>query len=151
MTGRPSFIPEGYHAVTPYLVVRDVNGLIAFLQKVFDAKEGERMPRPDGSIAHAEVRIGDSTIMMGEAIGSEEIMPAMLYVYLEDTDTAYQRALAAGATSLREPRDEFYGDRSAGVQDPFGNQWWLATRLEEVSEDELRQRWEDQVRKQDGG
>jgi uncharacterized glyoxalase superfamily protein PhnB len=141
-------IPDGYHTVTPYLVVRDVDGLIDFLQQVFDVRETERFEQPDGSIAHAEVRIGDSVVMMGEASDDFAPMPGMLHIYLEDVDDAYERALAAGATSLREPTDEFYGDRSAGVQDAFGNQWWMATHVEDVPSEELQRRAEAQAAQQ---
>lgn len=141
-------MPEGYHTVTPYLLVRGADRLIDFLQQVFDAEETERMQRPDGSIMHAEVRIGDSVVMLGEATGDHERMPAMLHVYLEDTDAAYRRALAAGATSLQEPEDQFYGDRTGGVQDAFGNQWWLATHVEDVSPEEMQRRAAAQARQQ---
>lgn len=133
-------IPDGYHTVTPYLIVDDVAGLIDFLQQAFGAKETERMQQPDGRIMHAEVRVGDSMVMMGETDEDVSSMPAMLHLYLEDSDDAYQRALSAGATSLREPTTEFYGDRIAGVQDAFGNQWWMATHVEDVPEEEMRRR-----------
>lgn len=139
-------VPDGYHTVTPYLIVRDVSGLIDFLQQAFTAEQVSIMRRPDGRIMHAEVRIGDSRVMMGEASGDFAPMPAMLHLYLEEVDAVYRRALAAGATSLREPTDEFYGDRSAGVQDASGNQWWIATHIEDVPEDELRRRAEAQNR-----
>jgi uncharacterized glyoxalase superfamily protein PhnB len=141
-------MPEGYHTITPYLVVRNAGGLIDFLKQVFDAEETERMQRPDGSLMHAEVRIGDSVVMMSEATGENAPLPAMLHVYLEDTDAAYRRALAAGATSLREPADQFYGDRTAGVQDAFGNQWWMATHIEDVSPEEMQRRAKAQAGQQ---
>jgi PhnB protein len=122
------------------LVVQDVAALIAFLQQAFDAREMVRMRSPDGSIMHAEVRIGDSVVMMGGAGENNPPMPAMLHLYLEDADDAYRRALEAGATSLREPEDQFYGDRTAGVQDDFGNQWWLATHIEDVTAEEMQRR-----------
>ncbi|MFW6069342.1 MAG: VOC family protein, partial [Chloroflexota bacterium] len=130
----------GYHSVTPYLIVPDVDQLIDFLKQVFDAEERSRVADAKGRIMHAEARVGDSVIMMGQS--NEEIppMPAVLHLYLEDVDDAYERALEAGATSLREPTDEFYGDRSGGVQDAFGNQWWLATHVEDVSEEEMQRR-----------
>lgn len=139
-------VPDRYHTVTPYLVVRNVSGLIDFMKQVFEAEELERFHRPDGSITHAEVRIGDSVVMMGEASGEFEPVPAMLHVYQEDADAAYRRALAAGATSMQEPADQFYGDRTAGVKDAFGNQWWLATHVEDVSPEEMRRRAEAQGR-----
>lgn len=140
MTARP--IPEGYHTVTPYLVVPGVPRLIEFLQRVFDARELERMAREDGTVMHAEVQIGDSRVMMGEPMGQMTPMPGHLYVYVDDADAAWRRALEAGAVSLQEPADQFYGDRTAGVQDPTGNQWWVATRKEEVPPDEMARRAE---------
>jgi PhnB protein len=126
-------IPDGYRTVTPYLVVRDVPRLIEFLQQAFGATELMRSLRPDGSVMHAEVAIGDSRVMMGEVSGSMPPMPGCVHLYVVDTDALYHLALQAGATSLREPTNQFYGDRMAGVQDPVGNQWWIATRVENVS------------------
>jgi len=133
-------IPEGYHSVTPYLVVEGVAALIDFLKQAFDAHEIERMARPDGTIQHAEVRIGDSVVMMGETPAETESMPTTLYLYVSDTDATYARALQAGATSVREPADQFYGDRSAGVKDRSGNFWYIATHVEDVSREELARR-----------
>jgi PhnB protein len=138
MTVKP--IPEGYHTVTPYLVVSGAAQLIDFMKQVFAAEELSRMARPDGTIMHAEVQIGDSRVMLGQAGGGTEPMPGMLHLYVEDTDVVYQRALQAGATSLREPEDQFYGDRIGGVADSFGNQWWLATHIEDVSPEEMARR-----------
>ena len=133
-------IPDGYHTVTPYLTVRDVPRLIEFLQQAFGATEVLRMPGPDGAIAHAEVTIGDSRVMMGEANASSPPMPANLHLYVVDTDALYHLALQAGATSLREPTDMFYGDRMAGVRDPVGNHWWIATHKEDLAPAELARR-----------
>lgn len=133
-------IPEGYHTVTPYLIVEDVAELIDFVRVAFNAEELMRMPEPDGRISHAEVRIGDSVVMMGGANEANPTMPGMLHLYVEDADAVYQQALAAGASSLQEPADQFYGDRTAGVRDAFGNSWWLATHIEDVSPEELRRR-----------
>ncbi len=130
-------IPDGYHAVSPYLVVRSAARLIDFTREVFGAREKERIARPDGTIMHAEVIIGDSVVMIGEPASDAEASPAMLYVYLEDVDAAYQRALAARATELQPPKDQLYGDRTAGVRDPFGNRWWMATHKEDVPVEEL--------------
>ncbi len=140
MAGKIPYKPEGYHTVTPYLVVDDVAKLIKFIKHAFGGKLTEQMDQPDGSITHAEMRIGDSVVMMGQASENEHPTTTMLYLYLEDTDAAYRQALSAGASSLREPRDEFYGDRSAGVKDAFGNQWWMATHIEEVSPEEMQRR-----------
>ena len=141
-------IPDGYHSVTPYLVVQGVAKLIDFLKQAFDAKEIERMAGPDGSVMHGEVRIGDSVVMLGEAWGESKPIAAALYLYVNDTDVTYRRALQAGATPLREPADQFYGDRSGGVKDPAGNQWWIATRKEDVSPEELARRAETYMKQQ---
>jgi PhnB protein len=133
-------IPDGYHTVTPYLVVRGVPRLLEFLQQAFGATELMRAPRPDGTIMHAEVAIGDSRVMMGEPPTSSPPMPGCVHLYVVDTDALYHLALQAGATSLREPTDQFYGDRMAGVQDPVGNQWWIATRTENVPPAEMARR-----------
>jgi len=126
--------------VTPYLVVEDATKLLGFLKQVFGATEKEMMKTPDGRIMHAEVKIGDSVIMMGEPTGRWKAMPAALYVYVQDTDAVYKRALDAGATSLMEPADQFYGDRNAGVQDASGNMWWIATHKEDVAPEEMERR-----------
>ena len=97
------------------------------------------------SIQHARVRVGDSPIMMGEPVGDITPMPATLYVYVDDPDAAYERALKAGAISVRAPADQFYGDRNAGVQDASGNQWWMAAHKEDVSPEELANRLSDQA------
>lgn len=138
-------IPEGYHTVTPYLIVPDVEGQIAFLKEAFDAEERSISRDGEGHIMHAEVKIGDSVLMMGESNDNLPPMPAMLHLYLEDVDAAYERAVAAGAASLREPTDEFYGDRAGGVQDAYGNQWWLATHVEDVSEEEMVRRMAEEA------
>jgi PhnB protein len=133
-------IPDGYRTVTPYLIVRGVPRLIDFLRQSFGATELMRSARPDGSIMHAEVAIGDSRVMMAEASTSWPPMPACVHLYVVDTDALYHLALQAGATSLQEPSDQFYGDRMAGVQDPIGNHWWIATRTENISLAELERR-----------
>jgi uncharacterized glyoxalase superfamily protein PhnB len=130
MTTKVKAVPEGYHTVCPYIVVAGVAQLIDFAKQAFDAKEVHVSKRPDGTIMHAEVKIGDSIVMMGES--PEKKFPAMLHLYVEDVDAVYQRALAAGAKSMREPADQPYGDRSGGVEDAFGNQWWLATHIADV-------------------
>src|ERR1035437_3384908 len=116
-------IPDGAHTVTPYLVVEGVPKLIDFLKQAFGAEELFRMARPDGGVMHAEVKIGDSMIMIGEAMGQWKPKPCSLYLYVEDVDAVYQRAIQAGGTSVGEPKDQFYGDRSGGVTDPCGNHW----------------------------
>ncbi len=133
-------IPDGYQRVIPYLVVERVAPLIAFLQSVFDGEVIERMEAADGRIMHAEVRIGDSVVMMAEAKEGYPARPGTLYVYVPDVDAAYRRALHAGASSLLEPADQFYGDRNAGVVDAEGTQWWIGARVEEVPPEELQRR-----------
>src|SRR5918996_4993208 len=113
-------IPDGYHSVTPYLVVQGAATLIEFLKQAFEASETFRMARPDGTIMHAEVKIGDSTVMMGEAGSEHKPMPACIYLYVNDVDVVYRRALQAGATSQMEPANQFYGDRHGGLMDPVG-------------------------------
>ncbi|MGY4514470.1 VOC family protein [Lysobacter sp. HA18] len=117
--------PAGHPAVAPYLVVEDAAAQIAFLVDVFAAVERVRHATPDGGIRHAEVAIEESIVMIGERPGAA--MSASVHVYVPDVDACHARALAAGATSVVEPRDLPYGDRSAGVRDPQGNLWWLGT------------------------
>jgi PhnB protein len=132
--------------------VQGVAKLIEFLKQAFDAQEIHRpMLRPDGTIMHAEVRIGDSVVMMGEPMGERMPMPGSLYLYVHDTDAVYHRALQAGATSLMEPADQFYGDRTAGVQDLVGNHWWIAIHKEDVSPEELARRGEAFMQEQRRG
>ena len=133
-------IPDGYRTVTPYLTVPQAPRQIDFLKQAFGAQEVERMALPDGRVMHAEVKIGDSIVMMGEANDKWPAMPACLYLYVDDVDATYARALKAGATTLQEPADQFYGDRCGGVKDASGNTWWIATRKEDVSPEELKKR-----------
>jgi PhnB protein len=122
--------PAGYHTLTPYLTVTDSRGLIDFIERAFDGKVEHKMERPDGTIGHASMRIGDSPLMLGQAAGEWKAFPGMLYMYVDNSDESYRRAMAAGATSIREVVDESYGDRVGAVQDPWGNQWWMATHVE---------------------
>ncbi len=133
-------VPPDYHTVTPYLVVPGAAKVIDFLKQTFDAKEVVRMPGPGGSVAHAEIKIGDSIVMMGEPMGPQPPMPAQLYVYVKDVDAVFKKALAAGGTSVREVADQFYGDRNGTVKDPCGNHWGIATHIEDVSPEELKKR-----------
>lgn len=142
--------PDQYHSVTPYLVVEGAARLIEFAKAAFGAREIERLAAPEGRIGHAELRIGDSVIMLADAHGGRDPMPCMLHVYVDDADATYQRALGAGATSVQAPADQFYGDRSGGVRDPCGNLWWIATHTEDVPPDELKRRAEDAMRRAGG-
>jgi PhnB protein len=140
-------VPEGYHSVQPYLIFKCSADAIAFCVKAFGAKERLRMQDAKGHVNHAEIEIGDSCIMMAdEAPQMEALSPEhyggcaiSLLIYTEDCDTMFKQALAAGATSLREPADQPYGDRMSGVQDPFGYKWWIATHVKDVSLEELQQ------------
>jgi PhnB protein len=142
--------PDGYHSVTPYLVVDGAARLIDFLQQTFDAEEVERFAAPGNRIGHAELRIGDSLVMLGDAHGEHKAMQAMLYVYVDDVDASFQRALTAGGTSVQAPTDHFYGDRSGGVKDPCGNIWYIATHIEDVSPAELKRRAQEAMQKAGG-
>jgi PhnB protein len=139
MTVQP--IPEGYHSVTPYLIVEGAAKLIEFAKSAFGAEVRGRMEEPGGAIMHAEITIGDSMIMLADSMGAENPpMPTMLHVYVNDVDATYRSALAAGGASEREPTDQFYGDRSAAVKDAFGNRWYIATHVEDVSPEEMEKR-----------
>ena len=134
-------IPEGYHSVTPYLIVDGAGALIDFMKQAFDAEETVRMDTPDGKIGHAEFRIGDSIVMLADSATSDwDAMPATVVVYVEDVDKTYRRALEAGGTSVRDVADQFYGDRAGGVRDPVGNHWWIHTHVEDVPPEEVARR-----------
>jgi PhnB protein len=145
-------IPNGYHTVTPYILVQGADKLIDFLKNAFDAKETERFSMPDGTIGHAEVRLGDSVIMLSDARGEEyKPLATGIHLYVENCDATYQRALEAGATSTMQPADQFYGDRSAGIKDQFENHWWIATHKEDLSKEEFNKRMDDFRKKQAQG
>jgi len=139
MTNNVKPVPEGYPTVCPYIVTTGVGKLIDFVKHVFGAQEKLVTRGPDGSVMHAEIRIGDSIVMVGEG-GQAKSFPAMLHLYVEDVDGIYRRALDAGAKSLRAPSDQIYGDRTGGVEDAFGNQWWMATHIEDVAPEEIERR-----------
>ena len=140
MTSHVKPIPDGYHSVTPVLQVDGAAKLIDFLKQAFGAREKERFTDPTGKILHAEVTLGDSIMQLSDAMGEWKAIQVPLLLYVTDTDATYRRALKAGATSLREPMDAFYGDRSAGVKDAFGNSWWIATHQQDISREELEKR-----------
>lgn len=133
-------IPEGYHTITPYLIVEDADKLVEFVEKIFDGKLLFKIQTEAGRISHGEMKIGDSVIMLSEAAGEWKPTNVMLLLYVEDVDATYQRALDAGAISIKEPKNEFYGDRSSVVRDSFGNFWSIATHIEDVSEEEINKR-----------
>jgi PhnB protein len=142
------FKPPGYHSVTPYLALRDARAAIEFYQRALGAETVLELEMPDGTVAHAEIRIGDSVLMLAEenaAWGNRSPLalggsPVSLLIYVPDVDAAFARALAAGATRVRPVEDQFYGDRSGTLSDPFGYQWTLATHIEEVSAEEAQRR-----------
>ena len=140
-------VPDGHHTVTPYLVATDAQAVIDFATKAFNATVVEDMRRPDGAVLHAELQIGDSRIMLGQASGQHPAMPAALYLYVPDADATYRQALAAGGISTMEPTDMFYGDRNAGVRDTNGNMWWIGTHIEDVSRDELQRRANEEMKR----
>jgi PhnB protein len=125
----PHHIPKGLHAVNVYLHPHRAEPVIAFMTRAFGADQVEKYASPDGIIQHASAHIGDSVIEMGEAHGPYQPMPTRFYLYVPDADATYQRALGAGATSISAPKDQPYGDRSAGVKDAFGNEWYIATHI----------------------
>ena len=148
MTTKVKPIPDGYHTVTPYLIVKDAARAIEFYKNAFGGKELFRMQGPDGKIAHAELQIGDSRIMLGTespqaGSRSPETLrgtPVGLFLYLEDVDAAFKRAVNAGAKEQQAPQDMFWGDRYAKVADPFGHEWQLATHKEDVTPEEVSKR-----------
>lgn len=144
-------IPDGYHSITPYLVVEGAARLLDFAKRAFAAEETMRLAAPHGRIGHAEIRIGDSPVMIADVPAGSAPMPATIHLYVADADAAYRHALDAGATSVRPPADQFYGDRNAGIVDPVGNHWWIATRIEDLSPDELARRAEAAMRQASGG
>jgi PhnB protein len=133
-------IPDGYHTITPYLAVHGVPKLIEFLENAFGAEVDHRHTLPDGQIMNATLKIGTSMVMTGELAPDRKPWNAMLYLYVEDADAVYRKAIDAGGKSIMEPADQFYGDRSGAIEDPSGNQWWIATHQEAVSDEELLRR-----------
>ena len=135
-------IPEGFHTVTPFLIVNDTVKLLDFIKRAFNGETTYMMKHPDGKVMHASARIGDSIIMASDSMDRFPAMPCMLYLYMDDVDAVYKQAIKAGGQSLREPTNEFYGDRSAGIKDAWDNQWWIATHIEDVDEEEMKRRAE---------
>jgi len=134
-------VPEGYHTVTPYLVVDGAEKIIRFMKEAFGAQTVfEPMTRPDGKVMHAEVRIGDSMLMISDSSERARATTATLHLYVPNVDAVYQKAIKAGAVSEMEPANQFYGDRSGGVRDPAGNRWHIGTHVEDVSPAELKKR-----------
>jgi PhnB protein len=143
-------IPQGYHSITPYLVIKGAAQAIDYYKKVFAATEVVRMNAPDGKVGHAELQIGNSRFMladenpsMGQGYTSAATIggsPVSLYLYVPDVDKVVERAVAAGAKTLKPVQDQFYGDRSGFIQDPFGHLWGIATHVEDVSPEQMKER-----------
>jgi PhnB protein len=152
-------LPKGYHSVTPAIVVRNAADAIEFYKKAFGAEEVDRMAGPDGSIMHAEIRIGDSLIMLGEENEqwgtksplSTNGIPSSLHIYVPDADAAFDRALRAGATVRYPLEDAFWGDRYGKVTDPFGHEWGIATRVKELSKEEMKKAADEWLAKMTAG
>ncbi len=147
MAGKVQAIPDGYHSVTPYLIVKGAAAAIEFYKKALGATEIMRMPQPDGRIGHAEIRIGNSRVMLADEFPERGIVgpaegraPVMLHLYVEDVDAVFAGALAAGAKEMRPVQDQFYGDRSGMFTDPFGHCWNVATHKEDLSSEEVEKR-----------
>lgn len=133
-------IPEGFHTITPYFLIKDAPAFMDFMHKAFNAIEVFTFKDNEGTIRHAQMKVGDSIFMLSEAQANYPIKNAMIYLYVNDVDSAYQQAVNAGGKSILPPKDQFYGDRSGCVEDGFGNQWWIASRTEELSEEEFKTR-----------
>jgi PhnB protein len=148
-------IPDGYRTVTPYLIVKGASRAIEFYQKAFGAEQLFRMDGPGGTIMHAEIQIGDSRVMLADefpdmgyvAPPADAGASTSFYLYVEDVDARFKRAIDAGGKVKREIRDEFYGDRSGTLADPFGHVWTLSTHKEDLSEDEINRRFEEMMKK----
>lgn len=133
-------IPDGYTAVTPYLIVRDVDKLLEFAKAAFSAHVVDVHRDPGGRVMHADIAIGGAHIMMGSANDKWPEKLGSIHLYVNDADASYRAAMNAGAKSLYEPTTHFYGDRSAGVEDPCGVTWWISTHVEDVSPEEMQRR-----------
>lgn len=148
-------IPQGHHSITPYLIIKGASQAIDFYKRAFGATEDMRMASPDGKVGHAELSVGDSKIMLADeypemghrspqSIGGTGVS---MMLYLEKVDEVFKRAIAAGAKELQPVKDQFYGDRSGTLQDPFGHVWTVATHVEDVPPDEMRRRAQEFMKK----
>ncbi len=149
-------IPDGYHSVTPYLIVTGAVQALDFYRRAFGAEETLRMPAPNDRIGHAEIRIGDSVVMLADEfpeIGAKSPQTlggagVHLMIYVDDADVIFNRAIAAGAKATRPIQDQFYGDRTGTLVDPFGHQWTIATHIEDVSNEEMQRRMDEAMKQQ---
>lgn len=155
MDAKVSYIPEGYHTLTPYLFIKGASEAIEFYKKAFNAVEVLRLSGPDGKIGHAEITIGNSRIMLSEenpkmgALSPKTVggCPFLLHLYVPDIDSLFAQALAAGAKQTKPIANQFYGDRCGGLEDPYGFSWYLATHIEDVSPEEMNRRAAEWARK----
>jgi PhnB protein len=155
MAGKVNPIPKGYHTVTPYLVLDDASGAIEFYKKAFGAQEIMRMQGPPGKIAHAEIKIGDSPIMISDEMpGASDRSPKSLggsgvgiFLYVDNIDSVFNQAVSAGAKSEMPPEDMFWGDRFGKLVDPFGHRWALATHIEDVAPQDMEKRGKEAMAK----
>lgn len=148
MPGKVKAIPDGYHSITPYLVIKGAAAAIDFYTQVFGAIELVRMPQPNGRVGHAELKFGDSVVMMADeypemhVVGPQTLgnSPVGLLLYVDDADATFAKAVSGGATVEKPMADQFYGDRSGSVKDPWGHKWTIATHKEDVSPEEMKKR-----------
>jgi PhnB protein len=146
MTSNVKAIPEGYHSITPFLVVKNCAGAIEFYKKAFDAEERYRMNMPDGKVGHAELKIGDSVLMLADEFPEMKSLspksiggsPVSMYVYVQDVDAMFNNAVTAGAVVLDGVKDQFWGDRHGRLEDPYGHLWSIATHKKDLSPDEMK-------------
>lgn len=151
-------IPDGYHSVTPYLAVKQAADAIEFYQRAFGAKERMRLSAPGGKVGHAELEIGDSVVMIADEHPEMDFRSpdhyggtaVSLHLYVADVDASFRRATEAGAKPLRPLQDQFYGDRTGAIRDPFGHVWHLATHKEDLSPEEIESRAQAMFRKEQG-
>jgi PhnB protein len=155
MANKVKPIPEGYHSITPYLVIKGAAAAIDFYKQAFGATEIMRMPQPDGRVGHAELKFGDSVVMLADEYPELQVVGPKtlgntsvgLLLYLDDVDKAVERAVSLGATIKKPIADQFYGDRTGTIEDPFGHKWTLAVHIEDVSQEEMQRRMEAQAKK----
>jgi uncharacterized glyoxalase superfamily protein PhnB len=146
MSAKP--VPKGFHTITPHIVCRDAKKAIEFYQKAFGAESVRTLSMPDGSVMHAELKIGDSIVMLGEEAPKWNVLSplslgnctAVIHLFTDDVDSAFQRAVSAGCTAMMPVMDQFWGDRYGQVVDPFGHRWSIATHKEDLSDEEIQKR-----------
>ncbi|HUG68186.1 MAG TPA: VOC family protein [Pirellulaceae bacterium] len=151
--------PDGYHSITPYLITHDAVAAIGFYKEAFGATELMRCPGPGGKVMHAEIKIGDSPIMLADEFPEMGIRSAKSYggspvsilIYTEDVDAMFAQAIAAGAIEKKPLADQFYGDRSGTIEDPFGHSWTIATHMEDISPEEIDRRFQEMMKQMGGG